>query len=227
MDVNSEKITLYALPISPYCSKVRIYFRLANISFKEEFPLGGTYTTTDYHQLIPAGSIPAIKQGDFLLHDSDAILEYLEDVFPDKGFRPSDPKSLAVQRSFSQFHNSRIEPAVRAFFPFIKNTEDIDQTHDVALCIDHLNDQLYRLEQMINPSPFLGGEKLCLADCAYPVTLHMAKLVIGHFNKTLMFADKIETWLSHLESNDIILDEINKHRISLNNWLIQYKPKVH
>ena len=72
-------LIFYAHPLSTYCAKVRIILKLKTIDFVEQLPLGGSYHSNAYHKLIAAGSVPAIQDGSFVLHDSDAIAEYLED----------------------------------------------------------------------------------------------------------------------------------------------------
>ena len=71
-----------AHPLSTYCAKVRIVLKLKSIDFEEHIPPGGSYNSNAYHELVAAGSVPAIQDKSFVIHDSDAIVEYLEDCYP-------------------------------------------------------------------------------------------------------------------------------------------------
>ena len=72
-------LIFYAHPLSTYCAKVRIVLKLKSIDFKEHIPPGGSYNSNASHELVAAGSVPAIQDKSFVIHDSDAIVEYLED----------------------------------------------------------------------------------------------------------------------------------------------------
>ena len=50
----------------------------------------GSYRSEDYRRLVPAGSVPAIQINGTILHDSDAIVELLEDL-GEPPLRPIDP----------------------------------------------------------------------------------------------------------------------------------------
>ena len=162
-------LIFYAHPLSTYCAKVRIILKLKTIDFVEQLPLGGSYHSNAYHKLIAAGSVPAIQDGSFVLHDSDAIAEYLEDCCPVPTMRAPDSQQRAYHRSVARYHDTRLEPALRALFGFIG--ESGTDRADAALSV--LTDCLSRLANLVDPAPYLWAEQLCLSDCAYPTTLFM------------------------------------------------------
>ena len=49
----------------------------------------------------PSGKIPVLKDGDLLIWDSLAILEYLAESFPDLNFWPGNKQARARARSIS------------------------------------------------------------------------------------------------------------------------------
>ena len=53
-------IRLYALPVSGYCTKVRIVLRIKDIPFEETPPLGGHYSSAAYQAHMPPGTMPSI-----------------------------------------------------------------------------------------------------------------------------------------------------------------------
>ena len=96
-------MVLYDLPISSYGCKTRIVLRHKNLNWA-------------YCQIIPAGTIPALDDGGFRLCDSEAIAEYINDIAPTPAMLPTDVKERAIARSISRFHDTRIEPLLRAYF---------------------------------------------------------------------------------------------------------------
>jgi glutathione S-transferase len=165
-----ETIKLYAVPESTYCARVRLVLELKSLEYTEERPPDGTYRSEDYRSLVPAGSVPAIEIDGTIVHDSDAIVELLENLFPEPKIRPDDPFERAFLKSVTRFHDTRLEPALRALFPLVGNPE---KTQSAAMLVDGMNEHLERLDRLIDPRPYLGGEVLSLADCAYATTLFM------------------------------------------------------
>jgi glutathione S-transferase len=215
-------LKFYALPLSSYCAKARIVLRLKSVDFEELVPIGGSYNSTEYQTLVAAGSIPALHDGDFILHDSDAIIEYLDDSFPEPALRPRDNRQRALMRAIGRYHDGRLEPAVRVLFPFIKETaENLDQ-NAVRLAKDALFDRLYRLDRLINPQPYLFGDQLTLADCAYPTTLRMAQDLLEALGQSLDLPVKIDNWIQELEKHPIIGDEVLKNRASVAIWIASF-----
>jgi glutathione S-transferase len=61
----------------------------------------------------PSGKVPVLKDGDLTVWDSLAILEYVADLFPEKGLWPADLASRARARSISAEMHSGF-PALRS-----------------------------------------------------------------------------------------------------------------
>ncbi|SVB63201.1 uncharacterized protein METZ01_LOCUS216055 [marine metagenome] len=210
-------LTLYAIPMSTYCAKVRIILRLKSIDHLEIPPPGGTYKTDAYRAIVAAGSIPAIQSGAFVLHDSDAISEYLEDNYPDPAMRPENPQVRARLRSIARYHDTRLEPALRTLFGFIGRAKSSDKT---KTALATLEDCLERLENLIDPSPYLWGDRLSLADCAYPTTLFMIQDVSAALQRTIELPDKVMAWRKALYNNVTISQIVDENRDAVSSWLI-------
>jgi len=208
-------LIFYAHPLSTYCAKVRIILKLKTIDFVEQLPLGGSYHSNVYHKLIAAGSVPAIQDGSFVLHDSDAIAEYLEDCCPVPTMRASDPQQRAYQRSVARYHDTRLEPALRALFGFIG--ESGANRADAALSV--LTDSLSRLANLVDPAPYLWAEQLCLTDCAYPTTLFMVQDVSTALGKTIELPAKLQAWQSALYEDQTIQEVVDDNRAAVAGWI--------
>ena len=49
----------------------------------------------------PTGKVPALKHGDFVVAESLAIIEYVNELFPNAGLWPQEKKARAIARSVS------------------------------------------------------------------------------------------------------------------------------
>ena len=218
-------LTFYALPVSTYCSKVRIALLLKNLPFREIPPPGGSYNSTAYHELVPAGSIPAIVHGELVLHDSSAIVEYLEELTLEPALLPSNSADKARIRALANFHDTRVEPAVRKFFPLLANEKPEALT--INLAADSLVEQIHRLDKLIVNAPYSGGAKLTVADCAYPTTLNMMQKIFEHFCLDPRWPDKVSGLREAYAAHSIIQSEISKNDSALIDWIASKTGCLH
>ena len=214
-------LTFYALPLSTYCTKVRIVLRIKDIPYREVMPHGGHYSTDEYRQHMPPGTLPSMEQDGFKLFDSQAIIEYLEDKWPDPPMRAKNIEMRARQRAIAQFHNTRLEPAIRVLFPVIKAGGNHDPMF-VDNALDAFQMQLGKPATVIEPNPFLGQGTPCLADCGFPSTLRMAEDLFLSLGGEVRFGNKISEWLQALEQHSVIADEVGKNRAAIKLWLNQF-----
>ena len=110
---------IYQLPISLYSFKLRLALRLKGATIEMRDPPGGGYRSAEYRAINPAGTIPALVAGDRLLAESDAIIEYLDDIGHGRPLRPADPWLAARHRMLSRWSDLRLEAAVRRLFPLV------------------------------------------------------------------------------------------------------------
>jgi glutathione S-transferase/maleylpyruvate isomerase len=218
------KIKFYAIPVSTYCAKVRIVLRLKSIDFEELLPPGGNYNTTEYRALIPAGSVPAIEIDGFRLHDSDAISEFLEEQYPDPAMWPENIQKRAVLRSISRFHDTRLEPALRALFPMVGQSSV--SREKIASAINGIVECLKRLDSLVEPSPYLDGDRLSLADCVYPTTLFMLEDVVTALNQKITLPSKISNWQKALYENLIVRQVVDDNRDAISVWVQKKKQSL-
>ena len=89
--------------------------RAKRLDWEDVLPPGG-YGSDEYKEIVPSGTLPAIDHGGFILVDSEAINEYLNELEPHPPLWPDDLAARARARSLSRFHDTRLEPSVRALF---------------------------------------------------------------------------------------------------------------
>lgn len=90
--------TLYHLPLSPFSRKVRIALKEKGVEFQlvaekvwERRP--------EFLQINPAGQVPVLVEPDGrVMADSQAICEYLDEVYPDRPLIGFDPNGRAETR---------------------------------------------------------------------------------------------------------------------------------
>jgi glutathione S-transferase len=97
-DIGVEgEMRLYYDPITVNCKKVAAGFSLMNVPFEEARVdyLGGGHKAPEYLEINPNGSLPALVDGDFILWESNAILQYVADKREAFAYYPREPKLRA------------------------------------------------------------------------------------------------------------------------------------
>ena len=93
-------ITLYGFALSNYYNKTKLALLEKGIPFNEEM-LAPSQDAAVLKRS-PLGKIPFIKTAQGYLSESQAILEYLEDAFPERPLYPADAFERAKCREFIQ-----------------------------------------------------------------------------------------------------------------------------
>ena len=106
-----ENITLYNYFRSSTSYRARIALNLKNLNYDYK-PIhllnnGGEQNSADYRKLNPMGSVPTLVHGNGVISQSSAIIEYLDEAFP-QSFQllPKDAVTRAHIREFCQIINA-------------------------------------------------------------------------------------------------------------------------
>ena len=143
---------LYATPVSSYSAKVAIALRWKGLAVERRLPPGGSYRSAEYRAIVPTGQVPALLDGDFLLVESDAIIEYLEEIAPAPTLLPGTPRQRATARMLARFHDFQLEPAIRALFPLVGTDGEA-----VVAAKAVLDQRLAVLERLLPPGDYFAG----------------------------------------------------------------------
>ena len=107
-------ITLYDYFRSTASYRVRIALNLKGLDYQlKEVHLvnnGGEQFSDDYKKLNPIARVPTLVDGDFVLSQSMAIIEYLEAKHPTNKLIPNDIQLAAQVKAFSQIIACDIHP---------------------------------------------------------------------------------------------------------------------
>lgn len=212
-------LILYAVPQSPFCAKVRGALRFKGIEFEEHEPAGGSYQTTEYQETVAAGSVPAIRRGDWVLHDSQAIIEYLEESFTGRSLWSADAEQRATQRACLNYHDSKLQPAVRALVPLAGSNPSAERTLDIGLAHDRLFDRLYRMDRILEASGWHSKPTDCPADWTIPCTVATAIDLLGFLDCRLTLPGGLNGWLDLVRRQEIVTEQVALVRGAIGVWL--------
>ncbi len=82
-------IKLYQFPISHYCEKIRWALDFKGLDYEAINLLPGLHIKTT-KKLAKYSSVPVLTDGDVVLQNSNEILSYLDETYPNKSLTPAD-----------------------------------------------------------------------------------------------------------------------------------------
>ena len=97
-------LELYHNNMSSCAQKARVALAEKNLEWKSHHLdlRAGDQQQPDYLKLNPKGVVPTLIDGDLVIRESNVILEYLEDAYPDPPMRPADAYGRSQVRLWNQ-----------------------------------------------------------------------------------------------------------------------------
>eukprot|EP00198_Chlamydomonas_reinhardtii_P009405 XP_001698742.1 predicted protein [Chlamydomonas reinhardtii] len=118
-----KALELYDDPHSEYSAKVKVALYAKGLVWTPVAVPCGSTRSPEFRAVNPLGKIPALwvtfENGHReLLIESEVIMEFLEDAFPDAPpLLPREPLARSKARLVSRFHDLYVEPALRRLYP--------------------------------------------------------------------------------------------------------------
>jgi glutathione S-transferase len=206
-------LTIYNIPISIYTAKLRVTLRHKGLAW-EELPPPGGYRSDEYRKIVPSGNIPTMIDGDVMLSDSEAIAEYLEEKHPDPAMLPQGLVPRAKARERGRFHDTRLEPALRALFPAIKSH---DQEALVAGGAE-IDRHLQALELLLKTDG-LPTRHLLLCDAGFAITFEWLAAIERSRGIALKWPSSVKAYRKRLSSYPAVSDEITHYVPAIKEYL--------
>ena len=118
----------------------------------------------------PQGLVPVLQADDLLLYQSPAILEWLEEVYPEHALLPKDAAGRMQVRAISAMVGCDIHPINnRRILQYLRNELSVDETEVMAWCNRWMSEGFAALEKRLTQDKTRGkfcyGDSPTFADC--------------------------------------------------------------
>jgi pyrimidodiazepine synthase len=145
--------TLYTAERCPYAARARIVLAEKGIAYDAvEIDLGDRPAWL--YEKNPLGRVPVYEEDEGLvLPESEVIMEYLEERYPEPALWPADPAERALGRLWLQRFDDRLGDAYYA----ARRGDGLDQLHA----------RLAEVDRVLEGQPYLTGCEYGLADIGY------------------------------------------------------------
>jgi len=172
-------IRLCGSHISNYHNKVRIALLEKGVAFEEDAGVKPSQEAS-YLAQSPMGKVPFLEVNGTRIRESSAILEYLEDAFPQKPLLPKDPIERARVRELVIFIELHLELVARRMYGMLAGGKPVSDETRQRVEKD-LAKGVRALKAVVKFEPFIAGKDLTVADCAAFVHLPLVTLVTRNF----------------------------------------------
>ena len=182
---------LYSVALSPFAARVRVAIYAKNLPVEIVSPPEGGSKSAAYLALNPMGRVPVLAVGDgFAVPESDTIVEFLADAFPDSGLRPVTAEARAQGRLIARVAELYVMPPLQSLFGQM-NPAGRDQAV-VDEGIEKLKGALVHLNVFMGEGPYAVGETITTADCALIPILFFIQMSGPVFGKGDLLADLLK-----------------------------------
>jgi glutathione S-transferase len=172
---------LYHNPMSPNVRRVRLTAAVLGISLEEkklDFSKG-EHKNPDYLALNPNGAVPTLVDGDFVLTESRAIMQYLASKKPESGLLPRDEAARADVTRWQFWDASHFSPhlAALAFEKLLKGMLGMGDpdTRRIEEALGNFRRFGAVLNKRLEGRTYVVGDALTLADLTLASSLMYAK----------------------------------------------------
>lgn len=163
---------LHYIPTSPNGIKVRV--ALEHLGLQAELisvnPLYLEHKTPEFLKLNPNGRLPVLEDDDFVLWESNAILQYLGSKKPESGFWPAEPRAQADVSRWMCWALAHWGPAISPILYENLAKRSLGRGAPDAAAVGKALEDFHRCAQVLDPHlegrQFVCGDRLTAADLA-------------------------------------------------------------
>lgn len=209
---------IYQLPLSLYSFKLRLALRLKGLSIPLHEPPGGSYRSDAYRAINPAGTIPALIDGELMLTETDSIIEYLDERGDGEPLLPQDVPLRARTRMLSRWVDLRLEAGIRSLFGQVP-----PRSRDplaVAAADQRIAASLSLIGQAVDSAgPFMLGRRPGMADCGLVSCLLWLDAIGPPLALQSQAGAKLSRAMAAMAGDDRISAEIAAYRPLVAAWV--------
>jgi glutathione S-transferase len=207
--MTSTPLELFWISGSPFAWRVMLTLEAKQIPYTPRLLQAsqGEHKKPDFLALNPRGKVPTMREGDFVLYESIAIMQYLEGKYPARPmFGRTALETAAIWRAVSEFSSYVQLPLDRVYRPLLTGKSQ-EMATDMHAALPEVHAELEKLEASLAQGSWLAGTDITAADTtAYP----FLKLLVraggkgeaSHFDLGLPLSDRyprLAAWMEHVE----------------------------
>lgn len=202
---------LYSLDLSPYAARVRISIYAKKLPIEIVAPPAAGIKSAEYLALNPMGKIPVLALDDGVsIPESETIVEYLEDAFPDPALRPHGAEARARVRLIARVAELYVMAPLGPLFAQLDPARRSEAAVDAGM--GRLKAGMTYLERFMDHGPYAAGEKFTTADGEVTPTLFYVEAMLSRFGRIDALAghDRIVAYMQTAKADPVLAKVIGE-----------------
>lgn len=195
-------ITVYGIPGSPFLRAVESVLKEKGADYRLQVISPGESKSPEYvEQRHPFGRIPAFEHDGFKLYETQAIIRYLDRIFPDPPLTPEGPQAFARMNQVIGIIEWYFFPKAAAPIAFQRIIGPVllglpTDEAPIAEAMPMARTCFAELERLLGDKPYFTGDSVSLADIMLASQLDL--LSETPEGKQLLAGTKLEEWLRRM-----------------------------
>jgi glutathione S-transferase len=219
--MNANPVELFWISGSPFSWRVLLTFEAKRIPYTSRLleASRGEHKKPDFLALNPRGKVPVLLDGEVVLHESLAIMQYLERTYPATPMFGRTPvETGAICCAISEYMSYLHHPMARVWTPLLTGKSE-SLAGDIQSAVPEMSVELARMEDRLTRKPWLASDAMSAADVSvYP----FVKLLLRAAGRKE--ADRFGLGLLPFESRYPALDAWTKRVEALPGYERTYPP---
>jgi glutathione S-transferase len=195
---------LYMNPLSPNVRRVRLTAAVLGLDLEEKTLdfTKGEHKKPEYLALNPNGAVPTFVDGEFVLTESRAIMQYLASKKPESDLLPRDEQARAEVTRWQFWDASHFAPALGTFVfeKMIKPMMGLGEPDQrkIEEALTNFRRFAAVLEARLNGKSYVVGNALTIAD----LTLACSLMYAQQTDTPLAEFPNVRSWLGRITETD-------------------------
>jgi glutathione S-transferase len=198
-----SELVIYGVPGSPFVRAVQIAMEEKNAPHRLHVLQPSETKAEEHLRRHPFGRIPAVEHDGLELYETQAVVRYIDQVFPAPSLTPADPRGAARMNQVIGINDWYLFPKAVAPIGFqrIIGPALLGLQTDEAAVAAALPDArlcVAELERLLGQNAFLAGETFSLADVM--LGPQIAFLAATPEGEALLKGTRLGAWIERMEA---------------------------
>ena len=207
------KLKLYTNSHSVSCSKVEFTLDYKSIE------LDKVEAINNYGAFSPTATVPCLSIDGLMISDSGAILEFLEEKYPEPSLLSNQPTINSKIRFMAKLVDEKLVGSIRKLFSLVKITSHPSDGLMIENIFKEIENHLQLINNIKQDDKFFANNSISFADCNAPAFFSMLKEFEIHFNKVILKPDGIKVYEKTLEDQENLSREYKRYGYEIRTWI--------
>jgi glutathione S-transferase len=194
-------IIIHGIPGSPFLRTVEITLQEKGVDYEMKALAPGEHKQPEHLARHPFGRIPTFQHDDFQIYETQAIIRYLDEVFPNPPLTPGNPRQRARMNQAIGIIEWYLFPKAaapiafnRIIGPKLFGLPTDEKAIAEAMPIARIS--FAELDRLLDDQAFLAGNSISLADIMLATQLDL--LCETPEGKELISGTRLKSWLERM-----------------------------